>query len=461
MSTVRTAITPAPSETVLRARLAGLVLGVAALLGYLPGRGRSLDFDSAETVGLFVRKGPPWVVFREQAVFNNHPMFSFLEQMVRVLTGRSDAATMRLLPIACGALTIGVLTWFTTRRHGLLAGVVAGAVLACNPTFTSLSRSVRGYSLLTLCAVVTTIIVAEDGRERSRLWGAVYVAAAGVGLATHLYMVPVIVAQVGAVLARRQLDDRWRRRFLGVVLVAACAYAGMAATMVQATAAHARIFKVGLPWRVATMATGGAWAALALGPLVVVGAVSLLRGSPGARGAAIALATVLFGLWAVMQSSAIEERFFVWLVPGAAYLAGRAVAKFRGTSVLAAGSAVIALTTLLPRYTDDPTAYRQAAAVLRQIHAEGGVGCVVDVGVPPMQAYLDEPGDFRAVTDPSQLDGCEVVVVAAWWPGTAPWFARDRQVIDAAEGRFPHRLVLSAGDPALVLSRGPVAAPAE
>src|SRR5437764_512186 len=84
--------------------IAGGVLATLTLLGYLPGLGRSLDYDSAETVGLFIRRGPPWAVFREQLVFNNHPMFSFLEQLIRSSTGRADAATMRVLPIACGAL---------------------------------------------------------------------------------------------------------------------------------------------------------------------------------------------------------------------------------------------------------------------------------------------------------------------------------------------------------------------
>ena len=183
-----------PVRTVRRPVVAAAVLGVATFVAYLPGLGRSLDFDSAQTVGRFIRPGPPWHAFQDQAVFNNHPMFSFLEQVVRVVTGRTDAATMRVLPILCGALAVAVLTWFAARRHGLAAGLAAGALLACNPTFISLSRAVRGYSLLTLCALVATIVVVEDRRTRSNRWGALYVVAAGVGLATHLYMVPVLGA---------------------------------------------------------------------------------------------------------------------------------------------------------------------------------------------------------------------------------------------------------------------------
>jgi uncharacterized membrane protein len=450
------------------------VVGALAFVAYLPGLGRSLDFDSAETVGRFVRPGPPWSVFGEQAVFNNHPMFSFLEQLVRVVTGRSDAAAMRVLPILCGALAVGVLTWFVAHRHGLVAGVAAGAVLACNPTFVHLSRAVRGYSLLTLCAIVATIVVAEDRpaapdagageggtRPRWRRWsGPLYVVAASVGLATHLYMLPVLAAHVGVLLARGDLDDRWRRRFLWTAGLAGCAYAGMADAMLHATAAHGHVFRAGMPWQVATMVTGGGWASLALAPLVVVGGWVVLRGSRGARGAAVALAVVLLVLWAGLRSAALEDRFFVWLVPGAAYLVGVAVARIRAGALLAAAAAALAAAATIsvaPGYTADPTGYRAAAAVLRSVAAAGQTGCVAgSTGVQPMLAYLDPGVDFTAVTDPAGLDGCDVLVVATWWPTTADWFAQDRRVIDAAEARYPYRLVIGPGDRALVLSNGPL-----
>ena len=439
----------------------GVGLGVATLIAYLPGLGRSLDFDSAETVGLFVRQGPPWHAFRDQAVFNNHPMFSFVEQVVRVATGRSDAATMRLLPIVFGAAAVAMLAWFTARRHGLLAGLAAGAVLAANPTFSSLSRSVRGYSLLPLCALAATIVLMEDaagagagagswGRLRRRL-DVVYIVAAGIGLATHLYMVPVLIGHAAAVVATGRMDDHWRRRFIGVAVVGACAYAAMAGAMIHANAEHSRIFKAGIPWRITTMAMGGGWAAVVLAPLVVVGTVATLRTSRGARVAGVAVGAVLVVLWAGLQSSALEARFFVWLVPAAAYFAGVAVSRVRLGLVSAAAFVVLAVVAVAPGWTREPTGYRQAAALVRQTNAKGGRSCVVDVGVLPMRAYLDTPSEFAPVTDPAQLDRCDLVVVAAWWPSTAAWFDADNAIIAAAERRFSRRLVLAADDPALVL----------
>lgn len=431
---------------------AGAGLAVATFLAYLPGSGRSLDFDSAQTVGMFIRQGPPWSAFLSQAAFNNHPLFSFLEQLVRLVTGRTDAATMRVLPILFGALAVGVLTWFVARRHGLLAGLVAGSLLATNPTFLSLSRAVRGYSLLVLCAIVATVLVAEDRPGRSRWNDLAYVAVAGMGLATHLYMLPVIAAHLGAVIARRRLDARWRFRFGGTALVAVLAYAGMAASMLDTMGGYARVLKTDLPWDVAVMATGGGWASFAAAPLVLAGAVVLLRRSRAARGAALGLGAVLLVQWAGLQSSALTARYFVWLVPGAAYLAAVAVGRLRPAAVLAVTSGALAVSVAAPGFTSDPTAYRQAAAVIARANATGARSCVVNIGVPPMLAYLDSPADFAAVTEPAQLDRCDVVLVTAWWRSQSDWYARDRLVIAEAERRFTHRIVLGQADRTLVLS---------
>lgn len=439
-----------------RAVWAGAGLGLMTVVVYLPGLGRSLDFDSAQTVGMFVRPGPPWAAFRRQAAFNNHPFFSFLEQLVRVVTGRTDAATMRLLPIIFGALAVGVLTWFATRRLGPKAGLMAGALLAANPTFASLSRSVRGYSLLVLCAVVATILVAEDRPGRSMWFDLTYVAVAGMGLATHLYMLPVVIAHVGAVVAKGRWGLRWRLRVAGVGAVGAVAYAGMATTMIDTMGSHPRSLQPGLPWRVAAMATGPGWASIAVAPLVVVGGFCVLRRSRASRGALLAFAAAFLLLWAGMQSSALTARFFVWLVPGTAYLAAVAVRRIPAGFLLGAASAALAVAAALPGFTDDPTAYRQGAAVILRANAAGARSCVVDVGVSPMLGYLDSPDDFAAVTNPAQLDGCDLVVVAAWWPTAADWYSRDRSVIAEAERRFDNRRVLPYGDPTLVLSNRPI-----
>ena len=244
------------------ATVAAAAAGLATFLAYLPGIGRSLDFDSAQTVGDFVRRGPPWSVFGQQEIFNNHPMFSFLEQLVRVVTGRTDAATMRFLPILFGALTVGVLVWYCARRFGVVAGVAAGVVVAANPTFYGLSRAARGYSLLALCALLSTIVLLDEiespsltaTRTRSRSRDVIYVLAAVCGLATHLFMGVVLAVHVTVVVGTRRLDARWRERFLATAALGGVAYLGMIAQIFGANAEHARVFQLGLPWDITQVA---------------------------------------------------------------------------------------------------------------------------------------------------------------------------------------------------------------
>ena len=284
-------------------------------------------------------------------------------------------------------------------------------------------------------------------------------AAAAVGLATHLYMVPVVAAHVGALLAQGRLDECWRKRLLWTVGLAGCAYAGMADVMLNATAAHGRVFRADMPWQVATMATGGGWASLVIAPLVVVGVWVVLRaaGGPGGRPSPWPSSSRRLGRAPVRRPGGP----FLRLAGARRCLPGgrgrephprRSPGRGRIGRPRGPGGSAVA-----PGYTADPTGYRAAAALLRAVDAAGERGCVVgSTGVQPMLAYLDESRDFAAVTDPSGLDGCDVVVVATWWPTSAEWFSQDRRVIDAAEARFAYRLVIGPGDPALVLSNSPL-----
>lgn len=206
-------------------------------------------------------------------------------------------------------------------------------------------------------------------------------------------------------------------RFVGAFVLAALDYVGMAREMVDAAGAHSPTFQPGIPWHVTIMATGSGWASVVVAPLAVLGAVLALR-SPPARGAVLGLVAAVVLLWAVLQSAALSERFFVWLVPGVGYLVAAAVARVPAASVLGAGGAALALTGVLPDYTSEPTGYRQAAALVRRVDRSGGRSCVVGVGVgvPPMLGYLDARRQFEVVTDPGQLDRYDVVVVASWWP---------------------------------------------
>ena len=438
-------------------------MGVLTFLGYLPGLGRSLDFDSAETVGLFIRPGPPWAAFGRQTVFNNHPFFSFLEQLVRVVSGRADAAAMRVLPIAFGAASVGVLAWYCARRFAVVPAIAAGSLVALNPMFSDFSRAVRGYSLLALCALVSSFVVIDEllptddrppafGR-RSRVW---YVLAAAVGIATHLFMVLVVLGQVGMLAYARRLDARWRQCLLTVAVLSGLAYMVMARLMLDAQAAHGRALQPRLPLEVAEEILGTGWAAVIAAPVLVVGVALVSRRRVVAAGLVTAAAAFVF-IWLVYRSSALTPRYFVFLVPLAALLLAVAVARFPALAVVVGVAAVLASASTVDGFVTDPTSYRQAAQLIRSVDSAGGRSCVAGVGAAAMRAYHDVPTGFAEVTDPAELAPCDVLVVAAWWPGTtAEWYEGDQRVISAAEDQFRYETRLDSKDSALVLSRSPL-----
>jgi len=130
------------------------VVSGLSFAAYLVGAGRSYGYDESVTVGAFVSTPSLLDPFRRQIVFNNHPLFSFLEHLVWSAGGRSES-WLRVLPALSGAATVGLCARWLARRHGVAAAVCGATVLAANPLFAEASRTVRGYSLVALCAVAT------------------------------------------------------------------------------------------------------------------------------------------------------------------------------------------------------------------------------------------------------------------------------------------------------------------
>lgn len=116
---------------------------LAAML-YTVGWDRAFGYDASRTVGQFVTADSlPGVLAQDR--FNNHPLFSLIESAVYRFTGSTDERVMRLVPIVCGALAVGVVAGAVTRHFGAKAGHVAGAMLALNPLAVEQFREVRGY----------------------------------------------------------------------------------------------------------------------------------------------------------------------------------------------------------------------------------------------------------------------------------------------------------------------------
>ena len=132
-------------------------IGTVTFAVYMLGSGRNYDYDSSETVGTFVATRSLLDPFRRQDVFNNHPLLSFVDHLV-YSAGLHGPTALRVLPVLFAAGAVALVAGWATRCWGALAGTCAGAMLAANPLFAFSSRGVRGYSLVTLSAVASTLL---------------------------------------------------------------------------------------------------------------------------------------------------------------------------------------------------------------------------------------------------------------------------------------------------------------
>jgi hypothetical protein len=364
--------------------------------------------------------------FRRQAVFNNHPFFSFLEHVVVDLTGSADEVTLRVLPALFAAVGVGLVVWAVARRRSLRAAAAAGVVLACNPTFLTTAREVRGYSLLVLCAVASSLLVFSS--RRSAAWA--YTAFAAVGLATHLYMAAVLAGHA-AILWRREPLRPWWPRWATALLVGLVA--NMPLLTGRAVADRGRLFRPGFPAQLVVALGGGTWIALALlAPVLVLGwraADPVLR----RRGAAF-VAGVVGVLWMVAPTD-LYPRFFVWLVPAAAWVVAAGVERTPRLGPLLVAASVAASLASLPPLMADELANRQAAALVEPLRAEGRHVCGLGWSAEAFGPYLD-------VVPTGRLAGCDVAVVLV--PSAHP------QLVEQADRYFCVRRRLDALVPGIL-----------
>lgn len=393
-------------------RLVGVALGIAVGSIYFVGAGRALDYDGSVTVGTFVRHGSVLGVFRTVYNFNNHPYFSFVEHLLWDAGGRSEA-WLRVAPILCAAATVGILAAWAARRWGATAGLVAGSVLAANPMFADLARSVRGYSLMALgCTVATLIIVDADrgpGAMTTRR-SVGYAFALGVAIGTQFYAVLVLAAHIAALLAQRRFDAAWRRRIEVVIAIGALPYAAMLRPLFDATRNRRGTFQPRFPIDAARALLGHEILAVVVLASLTLYALSIAQVRRPLRPAAGVVVIMLLGIWIVLHPLDLYPRFLVWLVPAVAIAAAAAIAR-RPVLVPLAVVAIIAMA--LPQaasWTRDPIASRQTAQIVEVTRAEGRTPCAAGYSTEVILGYTQR---VRSVFTPSQLVGCDMLFADA------------------------------------------------
>jgi hypothetical protein len=344
---------------------------------------------------------------------------------------------------------VGVSATVLARRFGLLAGACAGLFIATNPMFVENSRDLRGYSLAAILALLSTLVLVNSLSLKGRGLGSgarvAYALLLGLAIATHLFVIVVLGVHVVWIAMRRSRVDLKR---LGPAWVAALAI-GVAANAnieVMEFVQHGfppSLFNPAFPLYLVLFLVG-APVLLPLGVWLSTAGLGLwaARREPRVWAAVAVVAVVVAILWLVLQPAYLYPRFFIFLVPGVAYLMGAAIKRWWVLAPLVVAAAIFAIAAQVPGYTEDPLALPQAAKAVDLSRAGGGNPCVIHSDESVLAAYTTA---FTVVTTADQLSGCSEVIIVSW--------NVDPTLRDLAAQEFPRRTLLPAYYQAVVLAR--------
>ncbi len=429
----------------------GIVLGAATAAAYLIGSGRSFGYDAAATFANYVatpnlvdafavHSALPSIPLKYIAA-NDHVFLSLVSHVLYLLTGSRSEVVYRLVPALAAGGTVGVSTAVLAKRFGLLAGPSAGIFIATNPLFVENSRDLRGYSLAALLVLGATLLLFSRGRGAR----VAYAVLMGLAIATHVFAVVVVLAHIVWIALRRSRQDiiGLAPAWIAALVIGAAANANIEWIEFTQHGIPSSQFDPTFP-RDLVLFLLGAPALLSVGVWLSTVGLGLwaVRGQQLVWASVGVVAVVVAVLWLVLQPAYLYPRFFIFLIPGIAYLMAAGVQRWKVLAPIVLAGAVAAVVAQVPSYTQDPLALPQAAAAVERVHAAGGTACVIHSDESVLAAYTTE---FKVVTAADQLAGCDAVVVVSW--------NVDLVLRDMAAQEFPRRTLLPAGYPAVVLGR--------
>jgi hypothetical protein len=432
----------------------GAILGVATAAAYLIGSGRAFGYDAAVTFSNFVatpslldafavRSQQPTIPLSGIAG-NDHVLVSLLSHLIYSATGTRWEVVYRLIPALAAGGAVGVTAAVLASRFGLIAGACAGLFVATNPLFVVNSRDLRGYSLGVLCSVLATVLLPRASMGR---WRWLYGLLLGLAIAAHFFTGLVLAAHLVWVAVQRSRAELWR--LVPAWLVALFVGMGANSYIVWVDLTQHGLIPGGID---STVPRDLAFYLLGAPNLLTIGlwlstaalGVWVLRRERWLWLAVLTFSAGVAFLWLVLHPLYIYPRFFIFLVPGCAYLIAAAVARWKlvlaPAVILGAAAAVV---VLVPGYTQDSIAVRQSAAVIERAKETGRRACLIHWDEQVMGAYST---GFHIVTSADQLASCDLVVVVTW--------AIDVPIRDLAAKQFPRATTYEAYDyPAVVLER--------
>lgn len=319
------------------------IIGIGSYLRLTMLGQQSLWFDEADIV---VRAQRPWseVLSTFTAQGENGPLYNVLLASWVRLVGISEIA-VRFPSAVAGILALPTIYLLARRLAGAQAGLVAAGLLAISPYHIWYSQEAKMYAIVTLLALVSTLLMIEglDSGDR-RVWAG-YVVVTTIMFYTHVAAVLVFAAQALFVLVTYQ---KWKtqRKTLAVVAAALTVpYLPIAVWALKVVGGDVPTWHADITIVDAIRIIGVKFATFRstadvefrsgwLYFLVAVGAALWLLGKPSRRTVGLLLVSLTlvpgFGIWLVsLRNSVFSDRYIIAALPpyliliaiGIAYLA--------------------------------------------------------------------------------------------------------------------------------------------
>jgi hypothetical protein len=445
--------------------IAGIVLGVLTTAVYLIGSNRSFGYDAAATFANFIATPSLWDAFAVHSVIptidiksvasNDHVLLSLISHLIYSATGSRSEVVYRLLPALAAGGTVGVMAVVMSRKFGLVAGISAALYIATVPLFVDNGRDLRGYSLAAFFSVLATILLASKGsatevgkggqRPWTRLGLIAYALLMGLAIAAQLFAAILLAAHLVWIATRRDSRQivRLAPAWISAAVIGVAANANIQFMELVQHGYPASVFNPDFP-RDLVLFLFGAPVLLPIGLWLSAAGLGLwaLRAEPWLWASVAVIVVVVAIVWLGLKPAYLYPRFFIFLVPGLAFLMAAAIARWKVLAPIVLVGAVAAAISQANGYTEDPLALQQAAAFVDRTHAAGRTACVIHADEQVLAAYTT---NFTVVSTPDQLSRCDAVVVVSW--------NVDLALRDQAAQQFPRRTILQAYYPAVVLER--------
>lgn len=324
--------------------LLGVIVFLVLVLGFLHLEARSLWLDEASSVRIALE---PWDDFRDLVEDGGGNMSLYLVLLRGWLhLGESDVA-IRSFSVICAAAATAALYALGARLFDARTGILGAFLLALNAFHLRYAQEARGYSLLVLLLVLSSLFFVRRLERPGSGHRAAYVVTSALALYTHFFAVFVLLAQGVSLLFLRARRIPWKELAidaLGIVILTL----PLAKLVLSAPAGQLAWIPPLSPREVYELlvALAGAAGAPMLALYLLLAGLALVsdRGAWRCTFLTLWLATpILLALGISLVKPVLEPRYLIVSLPPFVLLAAAGLRSFRRPALRATAVAVLAI----------------------------------------------------------------------------------------------------------------------